>query len=293
MIGRKTLKSERARGRQIDIFFERTAQVMLLSYALFAFMSWLSYRPAFHVTEVVIEGLHAVGKDDIIKVTGEALSSQFLSRVHRNNMLLYPREKIQSEISALDPRIASVYLSFDSRHNLRITVREHNVAALFCQSPDTRVFTIAIPEDTSTSLDTQVTSGDQSVHCYYADDQGYIFAEAANWSGYPYMTFVSSSTAQSLRTHILPKKEYAHIQQFLASLAAIDLHPHTVTILGNNDFRINTSLPWDILWSSEKDPQKSTDNLSLVLNSLQTLDEKKKKELQSIDLRFGDKIFYK
>jgi hypothetical protein len=134
---------------------------------------------------------------------------------------------------------------------------------------------------------------DNAAHCYYADDQGYIFAEAASWSGHPYTTFVSTSTAQSLRTHILPKEEYALVGQFLSSLTAIDIFPHTVTILGNNDFRIDTTLPWDILWSSEKDPQKSTDNLALVLSSLQTMDTKKKTELESIDLRFGDKIFYK
>lgn len=293
MIGRKTLKSGRARARQIDVFFERTAQVMLLTYALFVFVSWLSYRPAFRITHVAIDGLRAVSRDSIAEIAGDALASQFLSRVDRNNMLLYPRKKMLHEIRTLDPRIATVALSFDSRHTMRIVVHEYVVGALYCQSSDADTFMIGTPREAATSTLTTTARTDGGTRCYYADEQGYIFAEAAEWSGHPYVTFVSSSTTPPLRTHILPDDEYAAVGRFLSSLSEIDLRPQTVTILGNSDFRIETALPWDIFWSSKKDPQKSTDNLSLVLHSLSTMNERDKKILESIDLRFGDKIFYK
>lgn len=294
MIGRKTLKSQRARGRQIDIFFERAAQAMLLSYALFVFISWLSYRPVFHITGVVIDGLHAASPDNIIITTNDALSSRFAAHIFRNNMFLYPRERMLRDIAMADSHIASVSLSFDSRHTLRIAVREYTTARLFCQLPDGEAVAMSRDETTSTTTRATNTPGGESQHCYYADDQGYIFADAAEWSGHPYVTFVSSSTPPSLGTHILPGEEYARVSQFLSLLGASNLHPHTVTILGNNDFRIETMLDWDILWSSKKDPQKSTDNLALVLNSLKVKgDGENEKALQSIDLRFGDKIFYK
>jgi len=293
MIGRKTLKSGRARARQIDIFFERTAQVMLLVYALFAFVSWLSYRPAFHINEVVIEGLHAVSQDGVIAIADEALASQFLARVYRNNMLLYPKGEMLDGITALDPRIAAVSLSFDSRHTLRIAVKEYTVGALYCQSPDAEMHVSTLTSATATGTQNTKTYANETMHCYYADEHGYVFAEAVDWSGHPYMTFVSSSSAPAIRAYILPEEEYVHVNQFLSSLIAIDLRPHTVTILGNNDFRVETPLPWDILWSSKKDAEQSTENLGLVLASLKAMNEKDKKELEVIDLRFGDKIFYK
>jgi hypothetical protein len=293
MLGRRTLKSGRARARQIDIVFEHIAQVMLLSYALFVFVSWLTLRPAFQVTEVVIDGIHAVKEEGVAAVANDALSSKFLWRVFRNNIVFFPRERMLHDIVTLDPRIASVSLSFDSRHTLRIAINEYTVSALFCQSDDPNVFAIVPDKTTGTTTALSDTGAGELPHCYYADEQGYVFADAAEWSGHPYMTFLSSSTAPLLRTYILPKEEYANVNKFLASLSAINLRPNTVTILGNSDFRITTALPWNILWSSKEDPQKSADNLALVLTSLKSKNEKNSKELESIDLRFGNKIFYK
>lgn len=292
MIGRKTLKSGRARARQIDSVFEHIAQVMLLSYALFVFVSWLSLRPAFQITEVVIDGIHAVKGESVTAAANDARSSRFLMRVSRNNLFFFPRERTLHDIAALDPRIASVSLSFDSRHRLRIAINEYTVSALLCQSDDPNIFVIT-PDKTTGTTTLQEEETGELPHCYYADEQGYVFAEAADWSGHPYTTFLSSSTAPLLRTYILSGEEYAKVNKFLASLSAVNLRPNTVTILGNNDFRITTALPWNILWSSGEDPQKSADNLALVLTSLQSKSEKSGKELESIDLRFGNKIFYK
>lgn len=283
MLGRKTLTSRRARGRQIDIYFERTAQAFLLVTAFFVFATWLSHRPTFYVTELVIEGLQVIEPTQVERISGDALSSQFFSRIFRNNMLLYPRARVLREIMALDTRIAAVALSFDSRNSLRITVREYTPAALLCRGGDSNEVDIAT---TSTSIE-------RVEQCYYADDRGYVFAHAPLWSGHPYVTFVSSGTEATLRTFILPGDEHVLVNQFLSSLSAIDLRPHTVTMLGNNDFRIETALSWDILWSSKKDPQKSTENLALVLNALKSKSEKDQQELETIDLRFGNKIFYK
>jgi hypothetical protein len=63
-------------------------------------------------------------------------------------------------------------------------------------------------------------------------------------------------------------------------------------MLGGNDFRVSTGHAWDILWTSVKDPQVSVDNLALMLRSLEQ-DPSKEADLRVVDLRFGNKIFYK
>lgn len=284
-IGRKTLKSERARTRNIDLFFERVAQVLLLSYMLIVVIAWLSYRPALQVQSVAIEGVHGIDQSAVDTIVTEPLSWRFFARVNRNNMFFYPRALVLRELQALDTRVANVKLTFDGTHRLHVTLQEFSPALLYCIQGDTS----PVGVDASSSKDTPND-------CYFADDRGYVFAPAPTWSGYPFFTIIASSTEQGTSSPLgkfaFDQGEYAHLKAFFAMLEGINIHPRTITMLGGNDFRIATGHPWDILWTSVKDPKVSADNLALMLHSLGK-DPSKEADLRVVDLRFGNKIFYK
>jgi hypothetical protein len=181
MIGRKTLKSERARTRHIDIFFERVAQVLLLSYLLFVVIAWLSYRPLFQVESVVLEGVRGIDQSAVSAIITEPLSWRIVSRVNRNNMFFYPRGLVLRELMALDPRVADAKLTFDGARRLRITLREYIPSLLYCIKGE--------PSPVSGS-----STPDAFDDCYFADERGYVFTPAPTWSGYPFLTIVASST---------------------------------------------------------------------------------------------------
>lgn len=296
MIGRKTLTSERARTRRIDIFFERLGQGILVLYGVFIFTVWLADRPGLQIHSLVIEGTHAVDHNAVALIATDALSKQFLSRVDRNNMFFYPRGSVLSAIIALDPRVADAQLRFDSRHNLRVLIQEFSPALLYCGHAAPPSLSPAGVSGTSSKILPELRG--ELDDCYVADERGYVFASAPAWSGYPYLAFVAASssdvaTFSPLHSYVLPSDEYVRVREFLATLLSIELYPRMITILGNHDFRIETNSPWDILWSSTKDASKSTENLALVLNSLKGNDPAQNEALHVVDLRFGNKIFYK
>lgn len=281
-IGRKTLKSERARTRQIDIHFERAAQVLLLSYMLFVVIAWLSYRPLLQVESVAIEGVLSADRSAVSAIVTEPLSWRFVARINRNNMFFYPRAQVLRELRALDPRVADVQLAFDGTQQLRVTIQEFSPSLLYCMQADTALTASGTP--------------DMLRDCYFADERGYVFASAPTWSGYPFLTIVASSTeiatTSPLRTFALDEGEYARLKAFFSVLEGINVYPRVITILGGNDFLLSTGHPWDILWTSMKDPNVSVDNLALMLRSLDQ-DPSKEADLHTVDLRFGNKIFYK
>ena len=299
-IGRKTLKSERARTRHIDLFFERVAYTLLLSYTLFVIISILSYDPSLQMKSITVEGVRGADRAAVDTIAQDALSWRFFSRVDRNNIFFYPRSSVRHAIIALDPRIKQATLTFDSLHRLRITIEEYTPSLLYCGAAgsDERVAALVVGSTTQMAGDAVPRT---FTDCYFADERGYVFAKAPEWSGYPYITVVASSSSDTegeqtsfapLRTFALPREEYQRVRTFLNVLTHIDLYPRALTVIGEHDFRISTALPWDILWSSDKDPQKSADNLALVLNSL-AADKASAASLKMIDLRFGNKIFYK
>lgn len=285
MIGRKTLKSERARTRHIDLFFERVAQVLLLSYMLFVVIAWLSFRPALQVQSVTIEGVHGIDQSAVSALVNEPLSWKFISRVNRNNMFFYPRAYVLHELQSLDPRVANVKLAFEGAHHLSVTIREYMPSLLYC-----------LQGASETALVIASSTLEAVSDCYFADEHGYIYAHAPTWSGYPFLTIVASSSEQSTTSPLgkfaLDQGQYAHLKEFFVVLAGMDIHPHTITMLGGNDFRISTGHPWDIIWTSGKDPEASANNLALMLRSLGK-DPAKESDLRVVDLRFGNKIFYK
>ena len=67
---------------------------------------------------------------------------------------------------------------------------------------------------------------------------------------------------------------------------------HAVELLTDNDVRIKTDKEWDILWTTTKDSAESVMNMQLVLESIKK-DSKGEQKISMIDLRFGNKIFYK
>ncbi len=281
-IGRKTLKSSRARTRRIDIFFEHTAHVFLLSCALFLGLAWLSYRPALQIASVAIDGVHSVDQSAVNELVAHPLAQRVLYRINRNNMFFYPSTQVFRELMALDPRVANVKLVFEGRHRLHVTLEEFTPALLYCVHGGTAL----VPTSAS-------TTPDLLRECYFADARGYVFASAPTWSGYPFLTIIASSAETSpLRKFALEASEYAKLKAFFVVLEQTNIHPHTVTILSDGDFRISSEHPWDILWASGKDPEASANNLALVLHSLQQ-EPSKEADVRIIDLRFGNKIFYK
>ncbi len=301
MLGRKTLKSERARMERIDARFQVMAQILLVLYALFVLASWLSYRPAFALTSVNVAGTHAIASSEVQKIAESALHTRVLYRIDRNNMLLYPTTAVLDQIKAKYPRVKDAHLKFDDRHNISITVLEYMPAMLYCvgfenfkeSKPLQKVIDASTTESTVPS-----STDDQSLStCYFTDQQGYIFASAPNYAGYPFMAIVASSTVNAkatspVGTYALDAETLHNIGGFISQLNSIGFTTHAVELLAEHDIRIKTDRPWDILWTTTKDPTESITNLGLVLESIKK-DKKAEGEITLIDLRFGNKIFYR
>ncbi len=290
IIGRKTLKSVRARSRKIDIFFLRLLQLFLVCCGVFIFIAWLSYRPALQLNHIAIEGTHAIDPEHIEAIAHDAFSWKLFSRLRRDNVIFYPTRRVLALIREADSRVRDVNIIFDSRHDMRVAITEYIPDLLYCMQPSEST---ANASSTPSSILAMNFS-----NCYLATDEGYIYASSPEYSGYPFLVFIASSTEASepdlspIGTFVLPEEEYKPITEFAELLLRSKVIPRTITILGDRDVRIATQLPWDILWSSDKDPKESATNLQLALPTILGPNAAKS-DFRIIDLRFGNKIFYK
>ncbi|MDO8521030.1 MAG: hypothetical protein Q7S52_02860 [bacterium] len=277
---RNTIRSSaRERTRRIDRTFERIAQVLLIANLLFVLASWLSYREAIRITEVAVTGTLAVEAEAVKRTAESLLARPLLWKIDRNNALLYPKRAIGKAVKHLDARVKTVDLRIIERKRMVVTVGEYVPALLWC-SPD------------QFSATTTVTRG-----CYFADADGHIFARAPEYSGNPFLVF--ATTYPLIRDDVfldnfsvLPKEEFDRVNAFLSQLGTLGLTPRIVSEAGADDFVITIDEPWTIRWSLAGDPEADGANLALVLKELGS-DPVAVERLESIDLRFGNKVFYR
>ncbi len=278
ILGRKTLKSERARTRRIDQLFERAAKFILVIFSIFVASSWLSYRESIRIDDVIVEG--AVATDRVVAetISKQVLSEKILWKIDRNNSLLLPNRSIRNGILKADSRIQSVALAVRERKVLVVTITEFTPTFLWCP-------TTVVSSTTSDAL-----------YCFLADAKGYIFSSAPTYSGYPfdvYRTNIPGREEQGtpIGLNMLPEEEYQKVATFHSLLTAAGIVAHEITEGDPTDYRFRVEGNWDVIWSSRSEPKKSIENLQLVLNEI-------KKErgvnatVSSIDLRFGSKVFY-
>ena len=275
-------KSRRERMRRIDHAFALAAQALLVCCFLFFFSTWLSDRDKFQITVVSVEGAHAVDSKIIGNVATAQLSRHLLWQINRNNALLYPRHALRSEIMLLDTHIKDVETVVEGG-KLTIRLHEYVSAFLWCPPlPDPGVASVTASASTTTSA----TTG-----CSFADETGHIFAPAPEYSGSPFLVFKTTRRDNNVHA-ILPREEFDKVNMFLAELAPLALIPRLVEQSGVHDFIITTGEPWVVRWSSTRDPKADARNLALVLQNL-SVDPTNLATLKAIDLRFGNKVFYR
>jgi len=265
--------------RRIDRAFELFARTLLVLYFFYVLASWISQRETFKITAVVVEGTLAVDPEKVVGNIESFLREPLLWRIDRNNSVLYPKRAIRKAILELNPRVKQVSLVLDEDKRMVASVEEYVPTLLWC------------PPEHISATTTIITS------CYFSDSVGHIFAPAPDYSGNPFLVFATTfpNTSEGVAPSgqsILPADEFAKVNSFLRQLSGLGLTSRVVREVGVHDFIVLTDKPWTIRFLSTNDPVADGANLALVLENL-TKDEVTLDALESIDLRFGNKVFYR
>lgn len=281
ILGRRTLRSSRAKTKRIDRTFSRVAYTLLSVYAIFMIAVWLSERDVFRIDSVSVFGSQAIAKDVVEKIARAHLEGSYLFRIEKNNAVLIPRQQLSSAVSSLDARIKHVDIGVRNRKELSIGIEEYQPAILWCGNDGSHNAT-------------------SSSGCFVADSLGYVFAHAPEFSGYPFPVFrtqiaFTGASESPIGLFVLPAKEYERLSQFSDALKEEGIVVHEVTQKGEEDYALRTDEKWQILWSTRREPLASADHLRLALPEISKAesDPRATTTLSYIDLRFENKIFYR
>ncbi|MBI2630972.1 hypothetical protein HYW73_02005 [Candidatus Nomurabacteria bacterium] len=262
--------------------------IFFIAVILFALGAYLSQLKDLNISQVEISGNKIIDTNEIKYVVDEQIAGKYLRLFPKSNVLYYSKSAIKTGLQNKFHRLGNIDLSIKDRKTLLVSVLEREAKYLWCGM--------------------MPASGVQhptEEKCYFLDDTGYVFDEAPYFSGEVYFKFYGHSDAgrgTSDRTGFyFSERNFRQLVSFKDVLINIGLKPVVINILENGDIELflargNSSKTGPkIIFKPDADLLNVAENLqaALVTEPLLSGFKNKYSSLLYIDLRFGNKVYFK
>lgn len=225
---------------------------------------WSFYIDYFKVKKITVEGNSFLESEKIISNISSSLTGKHFYILPKSNILIIPKKEIINNLLNNFLRIKSIDVSRDFPDAIAIVIEERKPTALLCEER----------------------------RCLFLDDTGYAFEESAFFSGDIYVKFIDQRDEKtfSLNKQILPEDEYKNLINFTDLLEREKIKIPNIILKNEGLYEFHTTEGWHILLSERGDYKIAFDNLKI---SLENQIKDKRPELEYIDLRLRNKVFYK
>lgn len=266
---------------------QRKIALFLIGFFLF-FLSliYIFSLSAFNINSIEITGNKIIDTEDIKEIAQNQITGKYLYFLPKTNLFFYPKSNIKSELQNKFKRLKDINIAIQNQKVLVISMTEREALYTWCGE--------VLPELNE--------SGEK---CYFLDRDGYIFDEAPYFSGEVYFKFygpvdaVNKTTDGTFYGSYFSPDNFQKFIIFKKELEIMNLKP--VRLLTTFDGEVMvflskgvTSNP-KIIFKADADFQKVAENLqaALVTEPLQSNFKNKYSSLEYIDLRFGNKVYFK
>lgn len=238
-----------------------------------------------NINEMKISGNVVVDSKTIETIVNDDLKGHYFWIFPKTNFLIYPKAKIINDLSTKYKRLKNISLNVINFRTLEITVNEYEGKYLYCGNV------------------TPLLDSRSEQKCYFMDSKGYIFDEAPYFSGELYFKFygVVSGGQENPTGSYFSANIFSKLITFKESIEKMDLKPLYIWINNQNEVYVNLStlgiapLSPSIIFRVDANYEKMAENLKAAITTEPLLSKLKNnyKSLNYIDLRFGNKVYYK
>jgi cell division septal protein FtsQ len=260
------LHQRRRRARIIKTSFF-VASILLM----FGITVWVSRLPLFALTSVEVTGNAGIDSQDIETVVQKHLAGAYASVYAKSNKFLYPKDDIVAELRAAFPSIETLHV--DTKGNtVDIVLSERKPSYVWCKGKPR-------------------LEGEQ---CYFMDASGYLFSQGPQVSGNAYLTFFGLLTDENpIGKTFLNTQEIEGITTIKSTLDKNNISVMAVNAEDNEVREIYLSEGGKILFRANQDISIIASSIELLKKKTKLLNYTSTSTLEYIDLRFGNKVYYK
>lgn len=259
--------------------------ILFLLATIFGIFIYLAHRPELNISSVELEGGVLVTKEDIELRVFEYLEGKYLWIFPVKNSLWYPRGELEKYLQESFKRIDTISIERKDFHTLSISISERKPFALWCDTlPGTR------------TSESEVGVEDTSPRCYFMDSNSTVFAEAPIFSGDAYFKYYGILDLENPigQYYLSSTTQFAEISSLVLATKKMMLRPQYLVAKGNDEYALVVSGGAEIIFDTKKPLEGVIENLEALLKTPElAVPTSGNLPVEYIDLRFGNKLFYK
>lgn len=251
---------------------------VFLLCALVGLGVWGMHSSKVRIVDITVRGTEALDPEKIKTIAEETLEGKYLWIIPKNNTLVYPKDTMITNVIEAFSRIKDIEVARDGFRGISIGVAEYTPESVWCG-------------------DWYMGERDPTEQCYFVDEFGYIFGLAPDISGTAYFKYYGElpEPGHPVGQYMQFSNSFKELKTFLDLLDTITLEPVVVYWNVDEDYVVYLKKGGELRIAMEDDLTEVFDNLQLILKS----DEFKKdyenplKQLEYIDMRFGDRVLFR
>ncbi len=245
---------------------------------LFIGIIFLSRIKSLNINNIQISGNKIIENKEIEEIINKNIAGHYLYFIPKTNFLFYPNKKINQELITNFKRIKDISLTIKDFKNLEINIIEREAKYIWCG-------------DTLPDINLPINNALDENKCSFMDENGYIFDTAPYFSDNVYLKFYGKINFDIFQKLI----------SFIENIKNIKVKPSFLYFKEDGDLELyliknsETMLAPKIIFNKEANFDKLINNLQTALDTepLKNDFRKKYSSLLYIDLRFGNKVYYK
>lgn len=247
---------------------------------LFFVVSFATRWDKIRITSIEVTGNKILDTESIKDILNKEMDGYYYFIVPKDSVFFYPRKHLEYTLSDKFKRIKEISIDMKGDQTLEVYLSERKAAYTWCGEN--------FPTDEE-SLEKE--------KCYFMSADGYIFDRAPFFSGAVYFKFYGPGAMGS----VFAPDYFNKLIDFKYTILSMGLHPNIFNLKKDNDVELylssNNSFVQapKIIFKSNSDLQKVAENLQAAVTTdpLKTNLKDTYDKLNYIDLRFGNKIYYK
>ncbi len=265
------LKTRRRR-RQLALFGASILGAVLIAGGLSA----LSHLDRFEINDVVVEGTNVISNDALASHVEEGANDAQFHIFSRENIFLYPKSALIEDVYTSFPRVKEVSIKRVSlfAQAIAVTIAEREQYATWCTGAKS-------PEASSTP----------QTECYAMDSGGFIFDTASSIEPIGYVYYGGLFPNESPIGQTFLRGRLSEIVTLLNDLSGAGFTARSLSIESEKNFTVSLSDGPDLYLSFDVKPKESVRNLVTALEA-ESL-HSRLSELEYINLRYGNRVYYK
>lgn len=246
---------------------------------IFSSLVYVSRLNKLNIREIKISGNEVIETSLINDVVKNNINGYYLYFVPKSNFLLFPENKIKTELAFKFKRLESISLNLDNSGVLSISLTERRGQYIWCGEnlPDITIK----PEDTA---------------CFFIDKSGYVFDSAPYFSGSVYLKFFGK-----LNDSYFSPEIFEELINFKDRIINMGVKVSSIFVKDDGDIEVylfSSKLPPGapkIIFKNNSIFEKLAGTLqaALITDPLMSDFKNKYSSLLYINLRFGNKVYFK